>query len=192
MPTDEKLSDVKGRYPVSIVKPSSSDQKCRISENIFESLVSNAGYTVEKVPREVDSGVDFHMKPILSINGSRCDGSIFLDFQIKSTENWCVKEKQIKYRLKAKNYNHIVYRNIMGDVPIILILFCFSKNRNWVNVNHRQINFYDSIYYHIIEDKEMLELQPDSSKVIYVPRNNLLTETKLVLLINKYLPKVAR
>jgi hypothetical protein len=158
-----------------------------ISEGCFTALASRAGLSIERVPSESDYGVDFHIKKLININGKISSGAIFLDIQLKSTTDYEVIGGNIKYNLRVKTYNDMVYRNISKEVPILLVLMLLHKNEDgWCDVCEKNIIFKNSLFWYRIDAVKYLESDSESTKLIKVPINQVLTVKKLSSLAYEY------
>jgi hypothetical protein len=158
-----------------------------ISEGCFTALASGAGLSIERVPTESDYGVDFHVKKLINIHGKISAGSVFLDVQLKGTTDYEVVDGYIKYNLRVKTYNDIVYRNKNGEIPILLIIMLLSKNESdWCEICDKNVIFKNSLFWYRLEDKNYLDSESDSTKLIKVPVSQVLTINKLSSLVQEY------
>jgi hypothetical protein len=166
-----------------------NDVKCRISEGCFFALGSMAGFELQKVPKENDCGVDFRLIKTYSRKGKLRDGSIVLDFQLKSTVNWALKNNYIEYSVETKTYNDITDRNKDGSIPLVLIIMFLPQVReNWVVICDDDMTFQHSLYWYHTESKIPLSNE-NSKKLIKIPTANLLTKSSLIKLVNMHCVK---
>lgn len=161
--------------------------KCGISEGCFTALAARAGLSIERVSTESDYGTDFHVKKLINIHGKITAGAVFLDIQLKSTTDYEISDGFIKYHLRVKTYNDIVYRNISNEVPILLVLMLLNKNeKDWCEICDKNIIFKNSLFWHRIDEKEYLNSNSDSTRLIKVPINQVLTLQKLAYLPDEF------
>lgn len=160
--------------------------KCRINEGCFFALGSYAGFKLQKVHQEDDSGADFRLIRQLKRNGRICDGSTILDFQLKATQEWKDSKKYIRYDIESKTYNDIVTRNREEVVPLLLILMCLPKGEeDWVLVSRKNLQFRKCLFWYHTDSLELLENE-NSTKAIRVPKKNILDETSFKAVVETY------
>lgn len=160
-----------------------------ISEGCFQAIIAKAGLCGQKIPNEDDYGVDYFIRTLVKINGKLSAGAIVLEVQLKSTVKWEAKENNILYRLRVKNYNNMVHRNISKSTPIILLLMCLDRNQNdWCSITESNIVFQKSIYWHKFNESVISSLDPDSSILISIPTSQLLTADALKELVTSHSP----
>lgn len=160
--------------------------KCRISEGCFFALGSYSRFKLEQVNGSNDAGTDFRLIKQMERKGKVCDLGGILDFQLKSSSNWTLEGQQIKYALASKNYNDIVARNKEGGTPLILILMCLpSNNETWVSMTPESLKFNSHMFWFHTDSIDYVENE-NSTKTIYIPNTNFLSEKSFQPLITKY------
>lgn len=175
------------RFPFHPI--SDNDVKCRISEGCFFALGSSASFLLEKVTGENDNGTDFRLVKCIERNGSICEMGGVLDFQLKATSKWALKNDHIEYNIRSKSYNDIVTRNITGSTPLILILMCMPNAvSDRMLVLDNLLIFQRNMYWFHIDSSEYLPNE-NSKKLIRIPLDNLLTRDSFTELVTKYCVK---
>lgn len=170
---------------------SENDVKCRISEGCFFALGSSAYFLLEKVTLDNDNGTDFRLNKLSQRNGKTCDCGNVLDFQLKATANWKIKNKHIEYSLKSKNYNDIITRNKEGAIPLILVVMCMPTDaRDRVAVLQNFLVFQRNLYWFHTNSTDLLANE-NSTKLIRIPTSNLLTPKSFGEIVTTYCTKVA-
>lgn len=160
--------------------------KCRINEGCFFALGSYARFKLEKVVQENDAGTDFRLIKQIIRNGKVCDMGGVLEFQLKCTVDWTDEGDFIKYSLRSKNYNDIISRNQENVMPLILILMCLPKDDiPWVDCAIDEVRFRRNLFWYHTNSLEFLANE-DSTRTIQIPKENQLTPTTFVELVQKY------
>lgn len=164
----------------------SNEVKNRISEGCFFAIASYARYKLQKVHQEDDNGVDYRLIKSIERNGRVFDMGSVLEFQVKSTKNWSDDGRNIKYALESKTYNDIVSRNQVGTVRLILVVMCLPvEQEQWVGFFDNKIEFKNNLYWFYTDSRELLNNE-DSTKMISVPKDNVLDRDGFIGLVDKY------
>lgn len=162
-----------------------------IQKSYVEALAADSGITIAKP--NPDTGVDFIAKPNRFTESTRQYSPIgpSIDFQLKSTTRWEIKNNYITYKLRSKNYNDMVKRNI--DVvdgcpysPIILIIMCLPRNcMPYILQNTCSLRLSHCCYWYRLNKNITEELSPySSSKTIYIPVRNIFSAKYLKYIAN--------
>jgi len=103
--------------------------------------------------RQFDYGIDGTFRPIHVYNRRRLESGMPLDYQLKATTNWNLKNNSVCYHLESKTYNDLTYRNDSGaSIPTILILLCLPKDKErWLEVAASQLLLRNCTYWHYIK-----------------------------------------
>ena len=131
-----------------------------------------------------DYGVDGTFKPVIRCGDRLCPTGFSLDFQLKSTVNWEIKDDQVIYDLEVKNYNDMARRH-NGDyvTPIVLILLCLPEEKDsWINISDDKLIMKKCCYWYYINSEPSENL---SSVRIKIPTSNLFTPIALNDLLSK-------
>jgi hypothetical protein len=154
-----------------------------ISCGCLEALVSNVGFSIEKVNTSDDYGVDYHIKKLINIKGNLSPSPIIFEIQLKGTSNWKIKDNFIIYWLRGKTYNDIVLRNITDTTRIIFVLMCLNEEKKiWCKIDENNVNFKNSLFWLKITRKRYIP-KPDSKVKIRIPIKNILDENSLIKLL---------
>ena len=74
-----------------------------------------------------------------------------VDFQLKSTTQHTVRENEIAYDLRVKNYNRLVYE---GGLPCVLILFVMPRDEaQWICHSEEKLCLRKCAYWVSLEGK---------------------------------------
>ena len=108
-----------------------------VSRGYIEAIASQAGLVCTKP--NFDYGVDGTFSDIIIREDNRhVDSGYKLDFQLKSTGNFEIKENEIIYDLELKNYNDLIDEEIGTQRILILYLMC-EDIEDWIIVNEEII-----------------------------------------------------
>ena len=125
-----------------------------LSKNFIRSLKLHENIKFNSV--ELDSGVDLQV--LFTYKRQEPNGSYRystngdkLDIQLKSTteSKIIINNNLIKYDLKLKNYNDIIYRrNFYSYNPFILILFILPDSiNNWIKCEIDHVKLYKTAFW---------------------------------------------
>jgi len=155
-----------------------SDIMEQLSKRYIEILANRKGYFVLSGK---DYGTDLHVAKVARYGNSFCETGRQVHIQVKSVVETSVHlietANQIKYDLRGKNYNDLVFR-IKEEryIPLILILFIFpSDPENWLQVTSEHLIMGKCAYWYYPNDSSELEyVKPKSNKRIEIPKSNLI------------------
>ena len=142
-----------------------------ISVSYVSAVIAHAGFA-PNIPNK-DYGVDMAAHRIGIFKSKRIDLGVALEFQLKASTNWKIKNSDIMYDLDTEAYNRLVLRRDNALTPCILVLCCLPKEESsWLKVSEDELVIRKCCYYHLIEGKET---NNSSSQRIKIPRTQLLT-----------------
>lgn len=115
-----------------------------------------AGYALSK-PMQ-DFGVDFDVK-MIKVHGNRySEATPVFQIQVKSSSDYEEKDGCIVYDLESKSYNDMVYRNVDGYMPLILIFMALKETAGEsFSVRDSEIAIEKSLYWYRVESKDPTE-----------------------------------
>ncbi len=153
--------------------------KEQLSNRFIGILAANNGFAIDK--SEIDLGVDYQLKKATTYttpqgNNRYTYDSRYIDIQLKATtENSIVDEPHsIKYDLEVKTFNDLVYRQINGTAPLVLILFVLPHDKNnWVDVDNTEIRLRKHAYWYTPPLGSILTANLHSIR-IEIPKTNML------------------
>lgn len=112
-----------------------------------------------------------------------------IDFQLKCTTNWEFRGDKIAWSIKTQTYNDLVSRPA-HLTPLILVLMCLPNQRDhWVATTEEEMTLKHCCYF--AEIKGALLANENSTKLIEIPRQNVLTPTALLNLLNEVEERLA-
>lgn len=126
---------------------------------------------------DVEYGVDCHMQDVKPTPGGMSESGPILQFQLKSTINWKLKENKIIYDMESIAYNKLI--NAEGR---LLILYCLPvKIAEWLNVNDKELILRRCCYWYYVSGP----LSNGSKKRIFIPNDQLFISSCLRDLLHK-------
>jgi hypothetical protein len=150
----------------------------QLSKRYIEIIANRKGYFVLSGK---DYGTDLHIAKAVKYGESFCETGRQVHIQVKSvietSEHLFETTDKIKYDLRGKNYNDLVFRIKENSyIPLILILFIFPNNpENWLQVTKEHLILSKCAYWYYPEEKTGLEyINPKSTKRIEIPKSNLI------------------
>lgn len=147
-------------------------------------LTGFAGVNLRLGERRHDYGVDGSIYRVHVGGGRRVDDGYPVDFQMKSSIDWEIKEGSIVYDVESKAFNDLVLRNSdPGGVSLILILLCLPKKpADWVKATESDLVLRNCCYW------EKVTGEPTSnkeSKRIRIPRRNVFDHNSIVEILRR-------
>lgn len=171
--------------PINIIKE-------KLSKRYVEAVASRAGFEISR--DEFDTGDDLNIKEVdVRIEGGKTNyypTSRFIFLQIKSTTIKQIKKQKgyIKYSLRAKNYNDLVYvnkKNKNTKTPKVLILFVLPNNiKNWLILNNNELILKKCAYWYTTESE--IETTNKTNIKIKIPTDQIFNLDFFDFYINKY------
>jgi len=130
-----------------------------------------------------DNGVDLlACKVVCRMNNGKrrfMDGSNILRFQLKCTCQSSVKvcENSIKYDLKSKNYNDLVYQNSANSLSPLILILCVLPNEkeNWINLEEESLKIFSEAFFYQASETSVEVSNENSTKRIEIPLSNRIT-----------------
>jgi hypothetical protein len=142
-----------------------------ISTSYVRAVIAYAGFSPSRP--ENDFGVDLEVRRIQKFQSKIIDSSVVLEFQLKASINWEIKDSHVIYDLEADAYNKLVYRRDRTSMPCILVLCCLPKEQSsWLKISEDEFIIRKCCYYHLIDGEET---KNTGSQRIKIPRTQLLT-----------------
>lgn len=124
-----------------------NDQKSIIGESALTIIASLAGYSL--VPPPKDKGLDFSVHKIANRGNRTIDMGSVVDIQLKSSSRYSEDDGHIVYDLESKTFNDMVFRNLNGNIPFILVLMTLEDSASSsVDVREREIAIKRSMYWY--------------------------------------------
>ncbi|OCJ17758.1 hypothetical protein A6U87_02150 [Rhizobium sp. AC44/96] len=150
------------------------------------------------IKREHDYGVDGTFLAMAQrLQGIDADGNeeyryvesgTKIDFQLKCTTNWEFRGANVAWKAKAQTYNDLVSRPAYA--PLLLVLMCLPKDANdWLSATEQQLILKHCCYYAELTGPTLAN--ENSSKLIEIPRANLLTPDAVLTLLSEMETKLA-
>ncbi|KHD05213.1 hypothetical protein PN36_14240 [Candidatus Thiomargarita nelsonii] len=150
----------------------------QLSKRYIEIIANRKGYYVLNGK---DYGTDLHITKAVKYDKSFCETGRQVHIQVKSvietSEHLTETTDKIKYDLRGKNYNDLVFRRKEnGYIPLILILFIFPNNsEKWLQVTSEYLTLSKCAYWYYPDEKMGLEyVNPKSTKRVEIPKSNLI------------------
>lgn len=129
------------------------------------------------IDRAFDYGIDGTFRPVALRGTRRIETGFPLDFQLKCTINWEIEDQTIAYSIKSKTYNDLVTRDPDG-VGVVLVLLCIpNEPAGWAEFTEEALILRRCCYFHVLTGDPVEN--ENSTKLIYIPRSNVLNATSL-------------
>lgn len=151
----------------------------QLSKRYIEIIANKNGYFALSGK---DYGTDLHIVKVTKYGNSFCETGRQIHIQVKSvietSEHLIETADKIKYDLRGKNYNDLVFRiKEDGYIPLILILFIFpDKPENWLQITPEHMILGKCAYWYYPEHKSKLAyIKPKSTKRIEITKSNLIS-----------------
>jgi hypothetical protein len=145
------------------------------------------------IDREHDYGIDGTFRSVVERDiGLRDDGSRIVrlvesghqvDFQLKCSTTWECRDDKVVWSVKTKTYNDLVTRDAHA-CSIVLILMCLPDQRDdWLATGEDALTLRRCCYYAELRGDPVAN--ENSTKIIEIPRANLLTPASVVDLLTR-------
>ncbi len=109
----------------------------QMSLSYVRAVIFSTGFNLSRYEVD-DHGIDGTIK-------SYDRGRDRVDFQLKSTTQYDIRNGNIIYDLRAENYNQLIEND---NLPQVLILFTMSANDNfWLSQSHYEMNLRKCAYW---------------------------------------------
>jgi hypothetical protein len=120
-----------------------------LSYAYLHAIVFYAGYKL-KITGRNDYGLDGQISLIVHTKrlGYQEPG-LYLDFQVKSTYDFEIRDQQIVYDLDVRNYNLLVEHNSnpLLNRQLLLLYLMPREQVNWVHQNEQSVSLFRCCYY---------------------------------------------
>lgn len=156
--------------PISLL--TENDRKEQLSQAYIAALSARCGFTIS-IPNLDRDSVDIQVS-----SGTSRRASIQLQLKATSSPEW--DRDELKFQLKAKNYNDLV---IKRQVPLLLAVMVLPENpADWLCVEPEQLVMKQCVWW-----LSLIGLSPtdQGSLQVRLPRANLLTMDALTTLITR-------
>ncbi len=153
-----------------------------LSRAYVQAIAAKAGLNLAIRDRAHDYGIDGTFHQVSYRDGRREESGFGLDFQLKASINAVVEPDCIQYDLDSKVYNSFSERAQKKYTSrVILILLVLPKDtEDWMTLSEEQLVLKRCCYWTTIDGVATLNAQ---SKRISIPRSNLLTPEKVMVLM---------
>ncbi len=115
-------------------------------------------------------------------NNKMSDSGWAIDFQLKATKNITVYEDYITYNLEVDTYNDLI-KSDRGIPRILIVMKLPEDNHEWLQVSEDNTILRDCAWYISLVGLKVSE--NSKTKTIKIPRNQLLTPSKLIELMEE-------
>lgn len=152
----------------------------------FQCISTLAGMVLSE-PKP-DCGLDYIANPTVwdEIQRQYSPLGITLDFQLKSTTQWKLKDGKISYHLAGKNYNDLVSRNLIPLwKPLILVLLCLPKSPPIAHQNKMCLTLMRCCYWYILEKNITQKVNKTDKIKIEIPEENYFSSEAYVQLAQR-------
>ncbi len=140
----------------------------QLSQACVRAVVFNAGYNLS-LP-EVDVGIDGAI-----VNPAQ-RGINRVDYQIKATTRYVVREFDIGYDLRVENYNSLVQED---GIPRVLLLYTMPEDpEQWLAQSEEETCLRHCLYWLSLMGRPVSS--NESTVRVYFPRDQLLDQSGLV------------
>jgi hypothetical protein len=146
-----------------------------------------------RIKGEFDYGLDGEFRNVVirkepAGNNRYLETGRAVDFQMKASKNWELKNNSIVYDLEAKTFRDLAFQNAAmekeGSSPSILILLCLPTDAStWLTVSGEQLLLKKSCYWHWVPGTAVSD--NSATTRIVIPDSNVLTQSALEELLKK-------
>ena len=148
----------------------------------LKTIAAVNGIALENITHDEDS-VDVIIKKVIQMSSSRRFNSQ-ISVQLKSTSSksqYNIKENEIIYKLKVKNYNDLCIAATMPSMLALLILS--EKEEEWINWATNELMINGKMYWLSLQSNKLTENNDSIS--IKIPKENILNNVTIEQLIEK-------
>lgn len=154
-----------------------------MSVAFLQAIAAQAGFNT-KQPRW-DSGIDIEVGSDKALFGNYRFPNLYINFQLKATENWAIKDGSIAFRLDAATYDRL--RDARRVFPIYLVLYTMPHSRaHWVVSRNDHAEMRNKAYFLSLKGAPAIRSRPDGSSrrsiTVHVPTENRMTAMALLRL----------
>ena len=166
-----------GDYHMNIEKIKEDLSVCYL-----KTIAAVNGIALENITHDEDS-VDVIIKKVIQMSSSRRFNSQ-ISVQLKSTSSksqYNIKENEIIYEFKVKNYNDLCIAATMPSMLALLILS--EKEEEWINWATNELMINGKMYWLSLQSNKLTENNDSIS--IKIPKENILNNVTIEQLIEK-------
>lgn len=166
-----------GDYHMNIEKIKEDLSVCYL-----KTIAAVNGIALENITHDEDS-VDVIIKKVIQMSSSRRFNSQ-ISVQLKSTSSksqYNIKENEIIYEFKVKNYNDLCIAATMPSMLALLILS--EKEEEWINWATNELMINGKMYWLSLQSNKLTENKDSIS--IKIPKENILNNVTIEQLIEK-------
>ena len=166
-----------GDYHMNIEKIKEDLSVCYL-----KTIAAVNGIALENITHDEDS-VDVIIKKVIQMSSSRRFNSQ-ISVQLKSTSSksqYNIKENEIIYEFKVKNYNDLCIAATMPSMLALLILP--EKEEEWINWTTNELMINGKMYWLSLQSNKLTENNDSIS--IKIPKENILNNVTIEQLIEK-------
>ena len=148
----------------------------------LKTIAAVNGIALENITHDEDS-VDVIIKKVIQMSSSRRFNSQ-ISVQLKSTSSksqYNIKENEIIYEFKVKNYNDLCIAATMPSMLALLILP--EKEEEWINWTTNELMINGKMYWLSLQSNKLTENNDSIS--IKIPKENILNNVTIEQLIEK-------
>lgn len=148
----------------------------------LKTIAAVNGIALENITHDEDS-VDVIIKKVIQMSSSRRFNSQ-ISVQLKSTSSksqYNIKENEIIYEFKVKNYNDLCIAATMPSMLALLILS--EKEEEWINWATNELMINGKMYWLSLQSNKLTENKDSIS--IKIPKENILNNVTIEQLIEK-------
>lgn len=148
----------------------------------LKTIAAVNGIALENITHDEDS-VDVIIKKVIQMSSSRRFNSQ-ISVQLKSTSSksqYNIKENEIIYEFKVKNYNDLCIAATMPSMLALLILS--EKEEEWINWATNELMINGKMYWLSLQSNKLTENNDSIS--IKIPKENILNNVTIEQLIEK-------
>lgn len=148
----------------------------------LKTIAAVNGIALENITHDEDS-VDVIIKKVIQMSSSRRFNSQ-ISVQLKSTSSksqYNIKENEIIYEFKVKNYNDLCIAATMPSMLALLILP--EKEEEWINWTTNELMINGKMYWLSLQSNKLTENKDSIS--IKIPKENILNNVTIEQLIEK-------
>jgi hypothetical protein len=129
-------------------------------------------------------GVDGSVHAVVELDEGWAESGHSLDVQLKATVNWEIADEHIVYDLRAKTYNHIVFRfSQRHGTPLVLVVLCLPKDEaQWLSISCDELVLRHCCYWCQLDGPPT---DNEATIRVKIPRSNVLDPDALTMLMQK-------
>jgi hypothetical protein len=153
-----------------------------MSRAYTRAVSAHAGLLVSRA--DLDYGDDGTFSVVEHSRNGYVPSGYKIDFQLKASGRWELRDNDVIYDLDVKNYNDIVNRNKgRATVRCLLILLCLPKEeKEWLNISEDELLIRKCCYWTLLDGEET----DNTDQIrIHIPRANIFNPEAIQALFEK-------